>query len=140
MSSQNLIELYLDAKIELDKIADRFRANKLMLNISKSKYILFINKSQYVDFRGPNLSIENEEIERLGEGCRDKFFKFVGVHLNEHLTWQYHVNHVRGKAASANNNLSKLRNLLPINVKYTIYISLYEFNLLCCGRSHKGCQ
>ena len=37
MSPQNLIELYLDAKIELDKIADWFRANKLTLNISKTK-------------------------------------------------------------------------------------------------------
>ena len=139
MSSQNLIELYLDAKIELDKIADWFRANKLTLNISKTKYILFRDKSQYVDFSGLNLSIENEEIERIGEDCKEKFFKFVGVHLDEHLTWQYHINHVRGKAASANYALSKLRNLLPMNVKYTIYNSLFrshiEFNILCWGRS-----
>ena len=129
MSSQNLIELYLDAKIELDKIADWFRANKLTLNISKTKYILFRDKSQYVDFSGLNLSIENEEIERIGEDCKEKFFKFVGVHLDEHLTWQYHINHVRGKAASANYALSKLRNLLPMNVKYTIYNSLFRSHI-----------
>ena len=49
MSSQKLIELYLDAKIELDKIVDWFRADKLTLQISKTKYILFRDKSQYVD-------------------------------------------------------------------------------------------
>ena len=53
---------------------------------------MFRDKSQYVDFSGLNLSIENEEIKRIGEGCKENFFKFVGVHLDEHLTWQYHVN------------------------------------------------
>ena len=108
MSLQNLIELYLEAKIELYKISDWFRANKLTLNISKTKYIWFRDKNHYVDFSGLSLSIENEEIKRIGEGCKEKFFKFVGVHLDEHLTWQYHVNHVRGKAASANYALSKI--------------------------------
>ena len=75
MSSQKLIELYLDAKIELDKIVDWFRADKLTLQIYKTKYILFRDKSQYVDFSGLNVSIKNEEIERIGEDIKNFFFQ-----------------------------------------------------------------
>ena len=139
MSSNDLVKLYIEAKIELDKIADWFRANKLTLNISKTKYILFRDKSQQVDFTNLKLKIQNEDIDRIGEDCKEKLFKFVGVHLDEHLTWKHHLKHVRGKAASANYALSRLRNLLPMNIKYTIYNSLFrshiEFNLSCWGNS-----
>ena len=57
MSSNDLVKLYIEAKIELDKIADWFRANKLTLNISKTKYILFRDKSQQVDFTNLKLKI-----------------------------------------------------------------------------------
>ena len=138
MSSNNLRKLYLEANVELDKISDWFKANKLTLNISKTKYILFRDKNQHVDFIDHKLNIERKEIERIGEDCKEKYFKFVGVHLDEHLSWHYHIKHINRKVANANYALSKLKNLLPIKVKYTIYNSLIkshiEYNLSCWGK------
>ena len=139
MSGSNLVQLYNDANAELEKLADWFRANKLTLNISKTKYILFRDKKQIVNFEDLILKIDNEIIDRIGEGCEEEYFKFVGIRLDEHLTWKYHTEYVRGKVASAVYALSKLRNLLPRHVKLTVYNSLFrsfmEFGISCWGRS-----
>ena len=139
MSGSNLVELYKEANIELEKLADWFRANKLTLNIAKTKYILFRDKNQLVNFDNLHLLIDNEKMDRIGAGCEEEYFKFVGMRLDEHLTWKYHTDHVRGKVASAVYALSKLRNLLPKHVKQTVYNSLFrsyiEFGSSCWGRS-----
>ena len=50
LSSSNKVSLYEQANVELDKLADWFKANKLTLNISKTNYMIFKNKSKVVDF------------------------------------------------------------------------------------------
>ena len=30
-------------------------------------------------------------INKIGEDCEEKFLKFVGLHLDEYLTWDYHL-------------------------------------------------
>ena len=32
-----------------------------------------------------------------GQNCKDKYFKFVSVRLDEYLTWDYHIDHVSKK-------------------------------------------
>ena len=62
-----------------------FKANKLTLNESKTKNILFKNKKEDVSITSLKLQIDNKDIERVGTGCKNKSFKFVGVHLDENL-------------------------------------------------------
>ena len=76
LSSSNILPLYQQANKELDKLADWFKANKLTLNISKTKYMIFKNKSKIVDFACHNLKIDNEVIERIGKNCTEESFKF----------------------------------------------------------------
>ena len=142
LSSNNLHLLYDKANMELTNIADWFKANKLTLNVKKTKYILFRNKNKHVNFNNLNIKIENNIIERVGSGCKDTSFKFVGVHLDEFLNWEQHTKYVRGKAASAVYALSRVRNLLPSNIKYIIYNSLFrsfiEYGVIAWGRAKGG--
>ena len=64
----------------LPKIEDWFKANKLTLNASKTKYILFENKKEDVSITSLKLQIDNKDIERVGTGCKNEPFKFVSVH------------------------------------------------------------
>ena len=41
LSSSNIYELYCTANKELKQVSEWFKANKLTLNINKTKYILF---------------------------------------------------------------------------------------------------
>jgi len=81
--SENLKSLYDFANLELSKIANWFKANKLTLNASKTKYILFRKKTKVLVGDSFKLFIENKEINRIGAGCKNESFKFVGIHLDE---------------------------------------------------------
>ena len=141
-TSNDLNVLFNSANVELSKIADWFKANKLTLNISKTKYMLFRDKNQIVDFTNLALTIDNEKVDRIGSGCSEESFKFVGMILDEFLTWKYHIHHVFNKAASALYTLSKLRKLLPSHIKLTIYNSLFrsfiEYGVNCWGKAHNS--
>ena len=65
----------------------------------------------HVDFSQLNLQIGNEKIERIGDDCKDNFFKFVGIRLDEHLTWSHQINHIHSKLASGNYAISQTKNL-----------------------------
>ena len=90
-----------------------------------------------VDFTHLNLHIGQEKIERIGDTCKDKFFKFVGIRLDEHLTWSHQINHVHSKLASGNFAIAQTKNFLPKRIRMTIYNSLFrshmEFGILAWG-------
>ena len=137
LSGQNVQELFQTANIELNKAAIWFQTNKLTLNVKKTKFILFRSKNMQVDFSNINLKIGGSQIERIGEQCDTKWFKFVGHHMDEYLTWEYQIAHVHSKLASANFAIAKVKNLLPRKIKLTLYNSLFkshlEFGILAWG-------
>ena len=49
LSSCSLVSLYEQANLELVRLANWFKANKLTLNIGKTKYKIFKDKSKIVD-------------------------------------------------------------------------------------------
>ena len=83
------------------------------------------------------LKIGTEVIERIGNNCKTKYFKFVGIHLDEHISWQYQINHVHAKLASANYAISSSKHFLPRKIRLTLYNSLFrshlEFGILAWG-------
>ena len=137
LSSNNLNSLFAMANVELKKAATWFQVNKLTLNVSKTKYILFRSKNMKVDFSDLKLTIGGENIERIGSNCQTKFFKFVGHHLDEFLSWDFQINHVHGKLASANFAIARVKNFLPRKIRMTLYNSLFrshmEFGILAYG-------
>ena len=99
--------LFEKANTELAKAADWFAANKLTLNIKKTKFILFRPKSVKIDFSDLVLKIGDEKIERIGRGCDTSYFKFVGIMLDEFLDWEHHTSHVAAKVSRGNYILNK---------------------------------
>ena len=73
-SSNNLQFLFSSANTELSKAACWFQANKLTLNVSKTKYILFRSKHMPFDDLEFKLNIGEENIERIGHICRENIY------------------------------------------------------------------
>ena len=125
------------ANRELKKACTWFEANKLTLNVSKTKFILFRKKSMKVDFKDLSLKIGNEEIERIGSNCKTKFFKLVGIHLDEHLSWDFQINHVCSKLSSGNFAISRAKHFVPRHVRMSMYNSFFkcycDFGILAWG-------
>ena len=116
-----MAELYNKANVELAKAANWFAANKLTLNIKKTKYILFRPKTTKIDFTNLILRIGNQPIERIGRGCPATFFKFVGIMLDEFLDWDNHISHVSAKLSSGSFSLNSSKHFIPIKTRKNIY-------------------
>jgi len=101
-SSPNLDTLMNETNDELEKASRWFIANKLTLNVSKTKFMVFRDKKMHFDENAFNLKIGTEHLKRVGDNCKDKYFKFVGIKLDEHLTWDHQISHVYQKLISGN--------------------------------------
>ena len=73
---------------ELDKIMMWLNVNKLSLNVTKSHYILFSNNK----IRPESSVIMNGEIVK-----RVSSTKFLGVCIDERLSWKPHIAYIKGK-------------------------------------------
>ena len=65
-------------------------ANKLSLKIDKINYIIFHFSSSNVP-SGSDIKIGKKQIKRV------KFVKFLGILLDEHLSWKYHLSELAKK-------------------------------------------
>ena len=106
----------VEINLELAKIHDWLKVNKLSLNISKTKFMLFFAPQRKV--RTPCLKIDNHIIDIVDE------FNFLGVILDKHLNWKSQVNAVSKKISRVAGVLCRLRNYIPQNISLTIYNSL----------------
>ena len=67
-----------------------FKVNKLSLNVKKTIYIIFHNKSKKIG-KIPEIVIDNFKINSVTSS------KFLGVIVNENLTWTDHIETIRKK-------------------------------------------
>ena len=66
ISSSNIQDLFKIKNKELIAVSEWFKANKLTLNISKTRYILFRKPNMTANFIDMSLYIDNSQIERIG--------------------------------------------------------------------------
>ena len=138
-SDSNLKRLEERVNIELEKAKLWFQANKLSLNVAKTKFMVFRTKQMQCVQDSLVIKIGGEKIERIGNDCNIKSFKFVGVHLDEFITWEHHINSVINKVSSANFVLNQLKKFVPTKIRKSIYNSLVkshlEFSIITWGNA-----
>jgi hypothetical protein len=115
----NLKTLYEFVNNELVKISKWFKLNKLSLNIKKKKnYIIFRNKNKKITNQNLSLKIDDTVIEQVHNT------KFLGVIINQNLTWHDHINTVCTKVSKSIGILLRIRNSVPSNILITLYHTL----------------
>ena len=120
ISDCNIENLFETVNEELRKVANWFKANKLFLNISKTKYSLFHSTRKRKDIRNilPPLHIDNVQVKR-------KFVtKFLGVYSDENISWKHHINIVSTKVCKSIGILYTTRCILSKFLRKQLYFSL----------------
>ena len=108
-------------------------ANRLILNISKSNYILF---------HSTNTSIPSCLSIKMGKKhiTRATYVKFLGILLDEHLSWKYHLSELLKKLARTCGILLKVRHLLPTNTLVIVYNALFlsflQYGIIVWGQTY----
>ena len=96
--------------------------NKLSLNVSKTKFMIFHTPRTKINYN-PNISINGISLERV------KDFNFLGLTINENLSWKPHEDKIANKISKYSGILSRLKNFLPLHILKTIYCSIIQSNL-----------
>ena len=112
--------LFSKVNYELKKIYERFNANELLLNADKTKYFLFHKPSKIYDLPLllPKVLINDKEVERVGS------IKFLGVLLDEHLSWKEHIRYIENKIAK---NIGLLNRAKPFLCKHSLLARYYSY-------------
>ena len=93
-SHKNLKTLFNIVNIELNKLNNWFKSNKLSLNTGKTKYTFFhkLNLSDNIPLQLQELKIHNTIISR------ERAIKFLGIIIDENLTWKNHIELIESKS------------------------------------------
>lgn len=102
--------------IEMKKLLEWTIANKLSLNIDKTNYMVFTTKGKPVQ---SNLSviINDKPLKQV------KSSKFLGVIIDDRLSWTEHTKYLKNKIAKGIGILCKARKVLNESTLVTIYNS-----------------
>ena len=122
ISSKSINELYNLMNQELLTLSDWFKANKLSLNLSKTRCMLFTNKNVSPN-NTYNISIDGVNVKR------ESSFKLLGIHIDEKLTWNEHIKVIKSKISSAIYAINRIKRLIPDKYKRTLYFSLIYLHL-----------
>ena len=118
-SDNNIRTLFETANQELSQINDWFLANKLSLNVDKAKYMLFHKciDQENIPLQLPLLQLNSKIIER------ENSLKFLGVVLDEDLTWKKHIQLIENKGSKNVGVLYKASKLINSKCLRSIYFS-----------------
>ena len=114
------IQNSVDINNELHKVSTWLRCNKLSLNISKTKFMFFHHHKKNIRGKVPEIKINNTDIARVQN------FNFLGININENLSWKSHCDFLAGKLSKVAGILNKLKNWVPYIILKTIYYSLFQ--------------
>ena len=116
--------LICSVNTELIKVTNWFKANRLLLNIKKTHYMIFSHKNVVVN---KEVTIGVDIIERV------QCTTFLGVKIDEKLSWKNHIDHVNNKVSKCIGILYKLRHALTKRWLINLYNALILPHLNYCN-------
>ena len=125
MSHKDPVYLAASLNSELNKLSTWFKANKLSLNLKKTNFMLFKPRQKRYHFP-MQICINEQRIERVKETV------FLGVVLDEHLSWKPHISQVARKISKSIGVINRARFFLPKPCLKTLYYCLVYPYLYYC--------
>ena len=86
-----------------------------------------ISESLHVHYH--DLYLQNNIIERVGEKCKENFVRFLGIWIDESLSFSGHLAKLKSKLNSGIYALATCTKVVPFRVRKMIYHSLIESHL-----------
>ena len=109
---------------ELNAVVEWLNANKLSLNIDKTNYMIFAPKGKSTNHQG--IYISDKQINEVNRT------KFLGVMLDNNLTWANHISYISNKISKAIGILLKTRKVFNTGTLVQLYNALIYPYLTYC--------
>jgi hypothetical protein len=120
-------ELFHLANTELSAASDWFKANKLSLNLSKTNFILFRSHMKQTPTDTNEIIIDSKTIPQVASS------KFLGVHIDQHLTWKVHISEISKKIAKNIGIIRRIAYKVPSQILINLYYTLVYPYLTYCN-------
>ena len=120
---------------ELKSVSRWLRLNRLSLNAGKTELIFF---------RSPQHSLNYDDISIKFNGIKltpVDHVKYLGMYIDKHLSWNFHILQLCKNLSRANGIISKLRHYAPfstcLQVYYAIFFSYLSYGCNVWGLTHE---
>jgi sarcosine oxidase/L-pipecolate oxidase len=139
--NDNLSDLIDFVNAELKKLAVWFKANKLVINVSKTKYMIFRTKNRAVNMHNKNICIDFND--HNGTYCPEKnvvlsrvhnnadsdnqTYKLLGVIFDEFLSFNQHVAYIHSKISKSLFLLNRCKNFLTKYALRLLYFATVQY-------------
>ena len=115
-SNSSYIDLMLSIRDDIGSVSEWLKCNKLTLNTKKTKFMIFGSRNKLRGAYDVPIYINGDQIERVDN------FKYLGVYLDETLSFDKHISYIHNKACSKLGAIRKLR----LNVDQSTALRLYK--------------
>ena len=110
---------------DLKSVSEWLKANRLSLNIDKTKLLIFHSKKKKnFDVNSISIKIDRKKL------VPSQNVKYLGAHIDENLSWDFHVNQLSKKLSRANGILAKLRHFAPKDTLISVYYSIFYSHVI----------
>ena len=120
--------------LDLKYLSNWLKANKIALNASKTEVIIFRHKNKPLMYRKtPTDPLVPWKLKIKLEGKLiqpSTHVKYVGVLLDSHLEWKYHVDELSTKLSRAVGMLAKIRHFVDAKTLNMIYYGIFSSLML----------
>ena len=121
LSSSDPLDLQSKLNHDLAQIQTWLQANKLSLNVKKTKFSIIGSHNRLANLNHQfDVKINEHYLERA------KTYKYLGIDLDESLSWDSHIDNVVKKASAGLGAIKRVRNLVPRETLITIYKALVQ--------------
>ena len=81
----------------------------------------------------PSFSINDHPVKQVSST------KSFGVHINQNMNWECHIQNICKKIASALGAIKRIRHLIPFNILINVYDSLFQPYFSYCSAVWGNC-
>ena len=130
LASHDLVSQSINTELSL--IQNWFTVNKLSINAKKTKFMIFHYKQlRQNSIPKLELKIQDTEIEQC------TFFNFLGINIDETISWKKHIHIIGNKISRAIGIIKKLHNFLQketLTIHYnSLILPLIYYGILLWG-------
>ena len=136
---ENEEKVFLNAQTVINNLCEYMYSNKLHINLTKSVYIHFrphLNNSERETCARSRLrrtlKIESHVLKQVTH------VKFLGVIIDESLSWDYHIDYLKKKLVSSIVVIKRIKQFIPKSEYIKIYNALFKSHLSYCISSWGG--
>lgn len=105
--AKNEVDLQAQLESSLHNVAKWLEANKLILNVDKTKLMVLGTKHMLSKFNNVNLVYNNNVIEKVNE------FKYLGVKFDSNMSWSSHFDYLSGNISKRIGIIRRVKHFLP---------------------------